>query len=528
MKLAALLLLTVIAQTALQPQPDSGAIAGTVIKAGTAIRQPLRNARLELTGGSGTFVMRTNVNGAFVFSNLTPGQYRLSVTCDGFIRQELPKKIVLARGQPAGNVLFELEPAPIAAGRVLDAYGEPISNVMIEALRRSYDIRGNSTMSRVATGLTDDRGEYRIFWLDPGDYFFYASSPVPDASEAEPPPPVAPTYFPGVNTPEEARTVRVDSGREVPVDFRLRTAALWGVSGHTMSGMDSRPVSAAITLVPPGQNPDSSRYHAQSSAAGRNPGEFSISNVAPGSYVLMAKTGSGDQDLTAFQRIVLRPLLAPQGYSLTASLNAPLSVRGQFYVESREPLDLHDARVALLSVDPDLPSPARVFARADGQFVLSGIVSGTYVMELSNLPQDLYFKAARFGDGALGQTVTISTQTAGSPLQVLLGAEGGRLQAAAYNAKGELQTPAHFVLVPDGERRERRDQYRLADSGDDGQASLRGIPPGSYKLLAWEELEPNAYLNPDYLRGYEDLGVPVKIASGDNKPVSVRVIPRGR
>jgi hypothetical protein len=62
--------------------------------------------------------------------------------------------------------------------------------------------------------------------------------------------------------------------------------------------------------------------------------------------------------------------------------------------------------------------------------------------------------------------------------------------------------------------------------GEDGPVNLRGIPPGSYKLFAWEELEPNAYLNADYLHGYEDWGVPVKIASGENAPVAVRVIPR--
>jgi hypothetical protein len=55
---------------------------------------------------------------------------------------------------------------------------------------------------------------------------------------------------------------------------------------------------------------------------------------------------------------------------------------------------------------------------------------------------------------------------------------------------------------------------------------LRGIPPGSYKLFAWEELEPNAYLNSEYLRLYEQMGIPVTITSGDNAAVSARVIPK--
>jgi hypothetical protein len=149
-----------------------GTITVTVIKAGTAIEQPLRNARLELTGGPGPQrVARTDANGGFAFSNLAPGEYRLAVTCDGFIRQESPKSIVIGRGQLAANINFELDSAPTAAGWVLDAYGEPIAEIRVEALRRTYDVRGNARLTRAAAALTDDRGEYRIFWLDPGEYF---------------------------------------------------------------------------------------------------------------------------------------------------------------------------------------------------------------------------------------------------------------------------------------------------------------------------------------------------------------------
>ena len=83
------------------------------------------------------------------------------------------------------------------------------------------------------------------------------------------------------------------------------------------------------------------------------------------------------------------------------------------------------------------------------------------------------------------------------------------------------------MLVPDTGRRERRDQYRILVADDDGQATFRGIPPGAYKLFAWENLEPNGYLNADYLRTYESLGVPVNIMAGDNPPMSVRWIPKG-
>jgi len=523
-----------IALFTLQVAPLPGTIAGTVIKAGTAIQQPLVNARLELTGGPDTpGVTRTDANGRFVFSNLATGEYHLAVTCDGFIRQESPKRIVLGRGQQAWNILFELDPAPTAAGWVFDSYGEPIADIMVEALRRSYDVRGNRRLARVAAALTDDRGEYRIFWLDPGEYFFDAVPALPEPGEAQPVRGFEPTYFPGVGTPDDAKPLRLEAAREVRVEFRLlRRVALWSVTGHTMNAMTSRPVGATITLTRPAEDPSFSRYQAQSSATGPHPGEFSMDNVAPGSYILMAKSGFGDSAITTFQRIVLRPIpyaprVRPPGYGVSLRLSPPLSVNGRLFVESREAVDLREANVTLTSIDPDLPSPRNVFARPDGQFVLTGVVPGSYVLEISNLPQDLFLKAARFGaDDVLEKPLTLETRETANPLQILLGSEGGRLQVSAYNDKGKLHSGAQFVLVPEVTRRSRREQYRVATSGEDGQAILRGIPPGSYKLFAWEHLEPNAYLNSDYVQGYEAFGVPVNIVRGDNPPVLARLIPK--
>lgn len=527
----------VIALAAFQLTPGAGTVTGIVIKAGTVIRQPLRNARLELTGGPGAMlVMRTDANGRFVFSNLAPGEYRVAVSCDGFIRQESPKKIVVGREQQAWNIRFELETAPTADGRVLDSYGNPIANIMVEALRRSYDVRGNPRLTRAATALTDDRGEYRIFWLDPGEYFFYVASALSDTPTTQPVPVFTPAYFPGVNAPEDAKPLRLDIGREVRVDFRLlRRVALWSVSGHAMNAVTGRPVAAMIALTPPAEDPSFSRYRAQSSATGLNPGEFSMGTgtVAPGSYIVTAKSGSGNQEIAAFQRIVLGavpyapPPNRPPAYSVSLTLSPPLSINGRLFDESRETVNLREVSVTLISVDSDLPSPRSVFARPDGQFILNGVVPGSYVLEISNLPQDLYLKVARFGAGdVLEKPLTLETRKAANPLQILLGSGGGRLQVAAYNGKGELHSGAQFVLVPDATRRSRRDQYRVATSGEDGQAILRGIPPGSYKLFAWEHLESNAYLNSDYLQAYEAFGVPVNIASSDNPPVSARLIPK--
>ena len=288
-----------------------------------------------------------------------------------------------------------------------------------------------------------------------------------------------------------------------------------------MNGLNSLPVAATVSLIQPGENPNSSRYRAQSSTSGRSPGEFSMSKVPPGSYLLTAKTLSGDRELTAFQHIELRPLLAaPQfGFTTTLALTAPVSVNGRLFFESAEGQDLRQITIALVPVDPDMPVPRSVAVQADGQFIVNGIFPGDYVLEISNLPQDIYLKATRFQNAGLERPLTIGTQPPANPLQILLGSDGGHMQA-------QSQPGANFVLVPDAARRGRREQYRVAAAGNDGRVTIRGIPPGNYKLFAWEDLEPNAYLNADYLQVYEDRGLPVRISPGNNPPAAVRMIPK--
>jgi hypothetical protein len=454
----------------------------------------------------------------------------LNVTCDGYIRQKFPKKVVLDGAHQTANIQFALDPAPIVTGWVLDSYGEPNPNVLVEALRRTYDAGGSPRLTRLASGLTDDRGQYRIFWLDPGDYYFYASSPLPEGPGTLPVRVAEPTYFPGVNTPEDAKAVHLEVGREVEVDFRIRSAGLWDLAGQTIDATTSRSTVAAVSLTAPQQDPRTSQFQTTSSGPGLFAGEFAISGIPPGSFLLTAKSGSGNQVVTAYERIVLRPALitGPPPYRTTLTLYPPFSIKGRLFVDANESIpDLRNARIELISTDPDFPSPRAVALQRDGQFTVPGVSPGSYAVEVSSLPEDFYVKASRYGDNPpLQKSFTLDPRKVPGALQVLLASDGGRLQVTSYDAADQLAAGAQFVLVPDNARRDRRDQYRILTADDDGQATFRGIPPGAYKLFSWESVEPNGYLNADYLRSYESFGVPVYIMAGDNPPMTVRWIPK--
>jgi hypothetical protein len=94
----------------------------------------------------------------------------------------------------------------------------------------------------------------------------------------------------------------------------------------------------------------------------------------------------------------------------------------------------------------------------------------------------------------------------------------------------EKQVPVpgiEAVLIPD-QNRDRIDLYRSGTSDRNGHFAIKGIPPGSYKVFAWESLEPNAYFDSDVMKRFETYGTPARAGEGDHLKIDVKVIPAGK
>src|SRR5262252_1686411 len=189
-----LLLLTLLLQTPSprqqpqQQQParpeDRGSITGYIVRMGTG--DPLSKATVTITAYNAarnqSYTATSTTGGQFSFQNLEPGQYRLAATRAGYVRMEYGARspsrpglpITLSPGQRLTNIVLQLMPAGTITGRVFDRDGEPLANVNVEALKYSYQ-EGQRVMNVVQTARTNDLGEYRLFWLQPGQYFVSAT-----------------------------------------------------------------------------------------------------------------------------------------------------------------------------------------------------------------------------------------------------------------------------------------------------------------------------------------------------------------
>ena len=278
----------------------------------------------------------TDDQGKFQFTDVEAGTYRLFAARNGFSRQEYGQRSVnrpgtvmnVATGQQLTDVVFRLTPAATVSGRVLDTNGDPLTGVTVQALRSTYDASGRRTLQPAASARTNDLGEYRLYWINPGRYLVSANSArsaldiitsqaSQAAAQAQNPQQAQPaaqaaaifgpganpnevvdpgftlTYYPGTADPSRALAIDLQPGREIPaIDFTLARTARVRLTGRVIDAQTGQPPRNATVSVSPrdstssslldaliGMDPGNTRYDGDT-------GEFVLQNVTPGSYWL--------------------------------------------------------------------------------------------------------------------------------------------------------------------------------------------------------------------------------------------------
>ena len=61
-------------------------------------------------------------------------------------------------------------------------------------------------------------------------------------------------------------------------------------------------------------------------------------------------------------------------------------------------------------------------------------------------------------------------------------------------------------------------------SDQSGHFIIRGIAPGDYKLFAWEDIENNAYFDPDFMRRSESSGKPVRVTESSKQFLNMQIL----
>jgi hypothetical protein len=518
----------------------------------------------------------TGPDGKFVFESVSPGSYRLVATRSGYVPGEYGQRsstdqgitFDVTAGQRMPGLQLVLSPSGSISGRVYDRDGEPVGRAQVQALRSVYQ-NGRRKLTIVQSVETNDRGEYRLFWLPPGQYYVSARPDNPQVSmgQAQNRTTVGATriteparfgtfeqatnpvirkqrlktgevieevyqtvYYPGTTESQRAAPIALQAAATVSgVDVSTGLGAVRArhIRGMAVSGADGQPLAkASITVVPRTSDADPNLVIPR--VTSELNGTFDIPGVVPGAYLLVASSGR----LSGFVPVEV----GNADLQNIAVVGLPgVSLSGRFIIEGRSRTGT-DVNVTLLRVDqlrrdPEnfgLPSGGPSFnppPAADGSFVLEGVGQGNFRVGIRALPPDAYIKSMRMGNiDVLSDGLRINGVPE-NPLEIVIGANAAQIDGRVVNSRQEPLANRMVALIPDPPLRHRIDLYKTTATDSSGRFQIRGVSPGDYKLFAWENVEAGAWQDQDFIRTHENRGRPVRLKEGDNENVQLGVTP---
>ena len=204
------------------------------------------------------------------------------------------RNVQVAPGETVTDVVFRLHRTAVITGRVTGENGEPAPYANIQVLQPGV-ADGQRQPRSAGGGTTNDLGEYRVFGLEPGEYYVQMTyqrqlSPavVIEGLRAYPP-----QYFPAARDWAQATLISLRSGEvRSGVDFRLSGSPAFRVTGRVVGSGAASHVGVTLTAGD-GRSPFPTGWGAGPA------GEFTIPGVPPGDYVLTARTVSGSISLMA-------------------------------------------------------------------------------------------------------------------------------------------------------------------------------------------------------------------------------------
>jgi hypothetical protein len=476
---------------------------------------------------------------------------------------------------------------------VSDDGGEPAFGAEVQAYRFVWQ-QGERTLRIAGADTADDRGSFRVGALPPGEYLVVATPAgkagvfddlgiLPklgsaramsfDRMTAAPGPTnaiasdYARVFYPGTTSSASAMHITIGVSEERSgLDVRLSLVPMSRVEGLVMSatgptpGTEVRLVDSELPIQGLGL---------KTTITGPD-GRFSFDNVAPGRYLVQARTGpvtkmivddsGGDQRvMVQFQAarvagpgpgpvsgtMTFTPAAPPatetrwaeaeiavagaQPHPITLVLQPGINVSGRIIFDGSDqpPTDLSFFRVVLNNARPTEEGMSSSLAQVgtDGRFTIEDVTPGTYrvsVLSPSNWRAKSYHVGGR---DALDFLLTITAGQEIGATELTLTTRLATLSGTLSDGTGRPATAHTIVVFPDDPAfwvpSARR--IRATRPSTDGRFSVAGLPAGGYRLVAVDDLEDGQWTDPNVLKQLTGAALPISIGEGENKVQDLRV-----
>jgi protocatechuate 3,4-dioxygenase beta subunit len=547
-----------------EAQAGTASISGVVVLAGSGV--PARRARVALSSDTlrGVRSVSTDEHGRYAFSALPAGRFTLSASKPGYLGvtygQRTPGSghpgtpLQLEDGQRL-SIQLQLPRAGVISGIVLDDQGEAVPGTQVRVYRYSMQ-NGIRTPQQAGTGATDDRGMYRIFGLQPGEYLVGATPAMPaigsgrnaavpgNLREEEPAVGYAPVYYPGTTIAGDGTPVPLAAGEErLGVDFQLQLVPLARVEG-TVVTPSGRPDVQVLLLDMGNAGVGAGR------GTGTNAqGHFSFLYVPPGQYRALAwSRAGGPGERGGFQgrgrgnsrgndpsRLWAATDVAVEGRDVSnvvLALQPGLTISGriEFRGAAQPPADMTTVRISLTPADPtpagrQMSLPATGAVDETGRFTIEGVVPGMYRLTAAAPGGWAVESAVLGGQDTLDFPITVGD---GAPLTggvVTLTDTRTTITGVAANAQGQPESDYLLIVYPEDVRYRTPQSRRIRSvrPATNGTFSITGLPAGDYRVAPVLDPEPGSWFDPAFLQELDTRSDRFSLAAGEQKIQNVRV-----
>ncbi|MBN9662994.1 MAG: carboxypeptidase regulatory-like domain-containing protein [Acidobacteria bacterium] len=535
-------LILALGTAAAQPERNSS-IAGQVVNATTGA--PLNRASVEImVEGRPDIrgIAPTTADGNFLLRALPAGRYLINVGKPGYSDSSYgasypgaPGQVItLGSNENKSGLMVRLARLGSISGTVLGASGTIARGSYVSVFRREFP-RGKPGWTQAGGTTIDDRGQYHVGNLRPGRYIaaaYQVNLPVirrgpprsPQESEQKAVP--ALTYYPSTVIQQEAMPIDLGSGearRDIDISVQEMAPVRVSIGIQLPPGVTSQPsqpetgpprglLRAPVWIRSEGGGPGAPMH----AITATMDGQVEYQPINPGRYILASSLEVDGKCYGARKEITL------SGGSVDTQLSYTpcIQLSGHLRITGPGPGPL-SGRQVMLSSGESLPiDRKRAEVQADGSFVVKDVPPGIWDISPGSIPSGGYLKSMKLGQtDVLTNGMVIAPDTKDS-LEIVISTRAAQLRGHVENSFASI-----VLAAPQGERASVPSFYLPAGVDENGDFQFRNLAPGSYRIYAFEAMQPGAWRDPEFLKNYAGLGTPVELAEGPGPEIKVTAIP---